>query len=94
MKLIRTIKIRLNEGSDTFKPTIAAYTKAYNFVCEIGYPTLETNGVKLHQLAYTKTRKYLPAQLAISARMKATESLKTIKTLKKKKQSLIYLKPT
>jgi len=88
MKLTRTAKLKLDYGIEVFKPTVDAYTKAYNFVCETGYPTLETNGVKLHHLTYAKTREYLPSQLAISARMKATESLKSVKELKKKRQSI------
>lgn len=84
----RTAKIKLNENIDVFNDTIIAYTKAYNFVCETGFPTLETNGVNLHNLTYFKTREYLPSQLAISARMKATESLKSVKALKKKKQNI------
>jgi len=88
MKLTRTAKIRLNESLDTFKPTIEAYTKAYNFVCETGFPSLETNGVNLHKFTYAQTREYLPSQLAISARMKATESLKTVKALKQKGQKI------
>ena len=78
----------LNEPLATFQPTFEAYTKAYNFVCQTGYPTLQTNGVELHKLTYTETRKYLPSQLAISARMKATESLKAVKALKKKGQKI------
>ena len=84
MKLLRTVKIKLTENAVTFQSTVDAYTKAYNYVCKIGYPVLETNGVTLHKLTYTETRKYLPSQLAISARMKATETLKSIKELKKK----------
>lgn len=88
MKLIRTAKIKIDQPKELFEPTIQAYTQAYNFVCQTGYQTLDTNGVSLHNKTYTETRKYLPSQLAISARMKATETLQSIKVLKKKKKKV------
>jgi len=84
MKLIRTAKIRIDQPKELFEPTIQAYTNAYNFVCKIGYKPLDTNGVSLHNKTYEEIRKSLPSQLAISARMKATESLKSVKNRKKK----------
>jgi predicted transposase len=57
MKLMRTAKIKLNQSFEVFKPTFEAYTKAYNYVCQIGFPNLQTNGVELHKLTYTETRK-------------------------------------
>ena len=80
MKLIRTAKIKLNISVDDILPTFTAYTNVFNFVCQEGYKRKETNGVSLHKLTYAATREYLPAQLAISARMKATEALKSIFT--------------
>jgi IS605 OrfB family transposase len=65
-------------------PTLLAYTKAYNFVCQEGYSRKNFNGVTLHKLTYETVREYLPAQLAISSRMKATESLASIFKKKKK----------
>jgi IS605 OrfB family transposase len=84
MRLIRTIKIKLDVSENQIKPTIDAYTESYNFVCKTGFQKT-TNGVKLHEFTYKEARKSLPSQLAISARMKATESLRSAKALKSKK---------
>jgi len=87
MKLVRTIKIRLNEPKSIFQPTIDAYTKVFNFTCQIGWNDKDFNGVSLHHKVYSTTRQYLPSQLAVSARTKATEALKsTRKKLKQKKK--------
>ena len=75
MKLVRTIKIRLQEHPEIFQPTIDAYTKAFNHTCTIGWKDNDYNGVSLHHKVYRDTRVYLPSQLAVSARMKATEAL-------------------
>lgn len=85
MKLIRTVKLKLNISPDEIKPTIEAYTTAFNYVCSIGWQDKDFNGVSLHHKTYQSTRTYLPSQLAVSARMKATEALKSLK--KKKKAS-------
>ena len=58
MKLTRTIKIKLDIPIDTIKPTIEAYTKAYNFVCKVGWTDSDSNGVSLHNKTYYKTREY------------------------------------
>jgi len=86
MKLSRTIKLKLNIPVETIKPTIEAYTKAFNFVCQAGWNDSDSNGVSLHNKTYLETRKYLPSQLACSARMKATEAIKAVKARLKKKQ--------
>ena len=78
MKLTRTAKIKLGISPSDILPTLLAYTKAFNFVCEKGFATKEKNGINLHKLTYQDTREYLPSQLAISARMKATEALKGV----------------
>jgi len=86
MKLTRTIKLKLDIPIESIKPTVEAYTKAFNFVCQIGWNDSDSNGVSLHNKIYLKTREYLPSQLAVSARMKATEAVKAIKARLKKKQ--------
>jgi putative transposase len=78
MKLTRTAKIKLNISPAEILPTLELYTKAFNFVCQTGFPTKEKNGINLHKTCYKATREYLPSQLAISARMKATEALRSI----------------
>jgi putative transposase len=77
MNLIRAVSVKI-EGSNLL-PTFKAYTQAYNTCCKIGWDAKEFNGVALHHLTYPQIRGTLPAQLAISARMKATESLKSAK---------------
>ncbi|NCO11872.1 IS200/IS605 family element transposase accessory protein TnpB, partial [Candidatus Pacearchaeota archaeon] len=86
MKLIRTIKLKLDIPVEVIKPTFDAYTKAFNLVCQIGWNDSDSNGVSLHNKTYFSTRKYLPSQLAVSARMKATEAIKAVKARLKKKQ--------
>ena len=86
MLLSRTIKIKLNIPVEVIKPTIEAYTKAFNSVCEIGWNDSDSNGVSLHHKTYKEIREYLPSQLTVSARMKATEAIKAVKTKIKKKQ--------
>jgi putative transposase len=78
MKLIRTIKIKLQADKRDLLDTILTYTKAYNIVCQVGYVDKDFNGVSLHHKTYKNIRESLklPAQLTISSRMKATESLK------------------
>ncbi len=88
MKLVRTIKIRLQEDPQVFQSTIDAYTKAFNHICQVGWKDKDYNGVSLHNKVYKETRTYLPSQLACSARMKATEALKSArKRLKKGKKA-------
>ena len=67
-------------------PTIQAYTKAFNFVCQVGFAKKNTDSVSLHKKTYTTVRKYLPSQLAISSRMKATEALTSVFTKTKHKK--------
>lgn len=84
MKLVRTIKLKLNEDPNVFQPTIDAYTKAFNYTCNVGWNDKTHNGVQLHHKVYEETRQHLPSQLAVSARMKATEALKSVKARLKK----------
>ena len=86
MKLIRTAKIKLNMLPAEILPTLQAYTKAFNFVCAIGFPKKDKNGVSLHKKTYSTVREYLPSQLAISSRMKATEALASVFTKTKHKK--------
>jgi IS605 OrfB family transposase len=54
-------------------------------VCQVGYQKKITNSIKLHKLTYQECRTNfnLPSQLAISARTKAAEALKSIKSKNK-----------
>jgi putative transposase len=86
MKLTRTVKIKLDINLEDIISSFYLYTRAYNTVCEIGYKDRDFNGVSLHHKTYKDLREYLPAEFAITARMKATESLKSIRKLFRKKK--------
>ena len=91
MKLQKTARIKLNVGMDEVLPTFQAYTNAFNFVCKTGYPKKLHNTIELHHLCYQKSREKfnLPSQLAISARVKASEALYSI--FSKKGQAAIKM---
>jgi len=86
MNINRTIKIKLNIDAKPFLETAKLYTKAYNYISKLGYERNICNGITLHHLTYPDIKKYLPSQLAISARSKAAESLKSVRELKKLKK--------
>jgi IS605 OrfB family transposase len=86
VKLIKTAKVKLGVSPKTVRPTIEAYTQAFNHVCKVGWQDKDSNGVSLHHKTYRETRKHLPSQLAVSARMKATEAIKSAKARLKKGQ--------
>lgn len=86
MKLVRTAKIKLSISPDEIKPSLEAYTNAFNHICQIGWQDKDSNGVSLHHKTYSTARECLPSQLAVSARMKATEAIKSAKNKLKKKQ--------
>jgi putative transposase len=85
MRLNRTVKLKLDVKVEEILPSIQAYTTAFNLVCQVGYKNKITNSIKLHKLTYQECRTNfnLPSQLAISARTKAVEALKTIKSKNK-----------
>jgi len=89
MKLTRTIKLKLDIPETEILSTVQAYTKAYNLICQQGWQDNDYNAISLHHKTYKTVREQfnLPSQLAISARTKATESLKSVrsKIIKKKK---------
>jgi len=88
MKLTRTIKLKLNISPKEIMPALEAYTNAFNYVCQVGWQDKDFNGVSLHHKTYQVTRSNLPSQLAVSARMKATEALKAAQNRFRKKQEV------
>lgn len=88
MKLIRTVKLKLDVPVSDLYSTFENYTKAYNYVCSLGWSDNDFNGISLHHKSYKTIRDYLPSQLAISARMKATESLKMCIRRKRKNKKV------
>ena len=84
MKLTQTAKLLIDCSVNEFQSTIHAYTNAFNHVCKVGFDSKDTNGVSLHHKTYQECRKTLPSQLTISARTKATETLKSVQAIIKK----------
>ncbi len=89
MCMQRTIRIQLQPNIETAKvlsQTIEQYTWSFNAVCKHGWENDLVNGVELHKATYYNHRTItgLPSQLVCAARVKATEALKSVKTLKKK----------
>jgi putative transposase len=85
----RTIRIQLQPDIETAKvlsQTIEQYTWSFNAVCKHGWENDLANGVELHKATYYDHRAItgLPSQLVCAARVKATEALKSAKSLKKK----------
>ncbi len=85
MILIRTVKVKLEIMPESLFSTIEAYTTAYNHVCKVGWDDNDCNGFSLHHKTYQQCKTWLPSQLSISARMKAAESLKSVRARRQKK---------
>ncbi len=82
MKLQRAVKLVIqptDAQKQTLLKTLDEYAQAYNYACKVGWDNKTWNGVELHRLTYYALRDKLtlPSQLVISARMVATESLKS-----------------
>ena len=88
MAMVRTIKLKVKVKPEILEPTISAFTKAYNFVCQVGWNEHDTNGVSLHHKTYKTCREYLTADLSCAARTKAVESIKSVKALQKAEYKL------
>lgn len=80
MKIQRVIKLKLNLKVEDILSTITAYTNSYNLVCSTGFHNNNFDKIWLHNQTYTQSRKILPAQLSISSRDKASETLKSNKS--------------
>ena len=86
----RTIVIQLHpttEQAQALQETMKQYTACYNAVTQEGFTTECSNGVELHKRTYYPLRAQypaLPAQLVCAARVKATESVKSALTWRKK----------
>lgn len=85
MILTKTVKVKLETNITSVVPTVKAYTEAFNYVCQIGWKDGDSNAVSLHSKTYQHCRTLLPSQLSCSARNKASEALKSVKTKIRKK---------
>jgi len=91
MQLKRSIKLKLDIDLVSILPTIEAYTKAFNYVCDVGWNDNDFNKFTLHPKVYKTIRQYLPSALTNSARDKAAESLKA--AIHRKQKNLKVSKP-
>ena len=80
MVITRTAKIKLNISPEELLPTFRAATKAFNYVCEVGYKDRDFNSVSLHHKTYRQIRTNfsLPSDIAVQMRMKAAEALNKV----------------
>ncbi len=78
MVITRTAKIKLNITPEEILPTFREATKAFNYVCKVGYKDKDFNSVSLHHKTYqtVRTEYSLPSDIAVQMRMKAAEVLK------------------
>jgi len=76
------------EAEQSLLETLEQYTDSYNRVCQTGWGLHRINGVEIHHLTYAAESEMtdLPAQLVCSARVKATESLKSARARLKQGQ--------
>lgn len=88
----RTIRFPLLptlEQESVLLETIEQYMTCFNTVAACGWEKGEKNGVELHKATYYPLREnfpQMPAQLVISARVKATEAVKSALTWKVKRE--------
>lgn len=88
MTLARKIKLLPSpDQAAILLETIKQYKEAINAPLKFGFSNKQVSGVELHKATYYTLRKQLqlPSQLVCSARCKATEILKSIKTKTKGK---------
>jgi len=91
IRMVKTIKIPVGDVS-FLKEQASRYAEVFNHVISYGLDNGVTNGVELHHKTYnifSKREDFLPSQLIISARVKATETIKGWLTLKKKRDKQI-----
>lgn len=90
----RTIRLKLAttpEQDEALHDTLDGVRGCFNHVCEYGWREDEKNGVTLHKATYYPLREAypkLPSQLVVSARVKATEALKSAFALRRKKRKV------
>ncbi len=84
-----TVRVRLRMNQETATAllrTMDQYTGSFNRCCKVAWEQDRVNGVELHHSTYYQEREItdLPAQLVCSARVKATEAVKGVKTARRK----------
>lgn len=89
--MTRTIKIPV-ENQEFLKTQASRYAQVFNHVISFGLDNHISNAVELHHKTYytfADREGFLPSQLIISARTKATETIRSWLTAKKKKDKQI-----
>jgi putative transposase len=85
-----TLKLKLRcdaEVAAALTETVSAYTACFNAVCAYGWQHHERNSVRLHQATYARLRTEhpaLPSQLVCAARVKATETLRSVEARRRR----------
>lgn len=85
-----TLKLKLAptpEAAAALAETLTHYTACFNAVCAYGWQQGERNSVRLHRATYAPLRAEhpsLPAQLVCAARVKATETLRSVEARRKR----------
>jgi putative transposase len=88
MILVRKVKLQPTaEQAAILLETLKQYKQAIDLPLQFGFQHKQISGVELHKATYYELRKstQLPSQLVCSARCKAAEALKAIKTKTKGK---------
>jgi len=92
VKVTLRLKLYRDPATETaLRETLLQFTDCFNAVCRYGWDNNERNGTRLHQATYKPLRQAhpdLPSQLVVSARMKATEALKSVAERKKQRRSV------
>jgi putative transposase len=87
MRATLRLKLQTDPTMDAvLHETLRQSTACFNAVCRYGWNHNQRHGVPLHHATYRSHRAeypHLPSQLVISARMKATEALKSVAERKK-----------
>jgi putative transposase len=89
----RTLVIELHpapEQAHTLARTLEQHTNCFNAVCEEGFHKGYSNGIELHKSTYYPLRAAypdLPSQLVCAARVKATETVKSALTWRRKHEA-------
>lgn len=89
MQVTLKLKITTDQKHSLVK-TAYEVRESFNRVCLVGWEDKSLNGVALHKATYYTERELttLPSQLVCSARVKATEAIKSAKARLKKKESV------
>src|SRR5258706_16081496 len=82
MKATLRLKLHLDPSSEiALLETLAQSTECFNAVCRYGWESHDCNNFSLHHATYNslcRIHPEMPTQLIVSARMKATEALKSV----------------